>query len=202
MDTIMIRGQKTSVEKENIDECYLNPKDNIINEHYNQLLFKSLPVNLLFYLPLNEILVLILEEKLIIYDIKLSIIESLKIIDEIYYKDIIKEYADIKNSKTENEKIDKNKKTQYFMGLNFIAKEQQDKQIKNIVISEDFYDKKGQFIIILEFMNLNIYIVEYNLLHEINNNPKFSLILKTDKSMFIDKKNSNIINMANIINDN
>ena len=197
MDTIMIRGQKTSVEKENMDECYLNPKDNIINEHYNQLLFKSLPVNLLFYLPLNEILVLILEEKLIIYDIKLSIIESLKIIDEIYYKDIIKEYADIKNNKAENEKIDKNKKTQYFMGLNFITKEHEDKQIKNIVISEDFYDKKGQFIIILEFMNLNIYIVEYNLLHEINNSPKFSLILKADKSMFIDKKNSNVINAIN-----
>ena len=70
MDTIMIRGIKTFVEKENIDECYLNPKDNIINEHYNQLLFKTLPMNLLFYLPLNEILAVVLEEKVVIYDIK------------------------------------------------------------------------------------------------------------------------------------
>ena len=200
METIMIRGQKTSVEKENIDECYLNPKDNIINEHYNQLLFKSLPVNLLFYLPLNEILVLILEEKLIIYDIKMSIVESLKIIDEVFYKDIINKFSDIKINKNENERIDKNKKTTYFMGLNFITKEHEDKQIKNILVSDDFYNKKGLFIIIIEFMNLDIYIIEYNLLNEINNNPKITLILKTDKYMFIDKKSN--LNNINKLNEN
>ena len=197
MDTIMIRGIKTFVEKENIDECYLNPKDNIINEHYNQLLFKTLPMNLLFYLPLNEILAVVLEEKVVIYDIKLSVIDSLKIIDEIFYKDIINEFSDIIINKID-EKIDKNKKTAYFMGLNFIAKEQEDKQIKNIIISDDFYDKKGSFVMIIEFMNLDIYIVEYNLLNEINNNPKFSLILKADKTMFIDKKtNADVISKLN-----
>ena len=194
----MIRGIKTCVEKENLDECYLNPKDNIINEHYNQLLFKSLPDNLLFYLPLNEILIIILEEKLIIYDIKISVTESLKIIDEVFYKDIINDFSNIKNNKNEFEKIDKNKKTTYFMGLNFIAKEHEDRQIKNILISDDFYNKKGLFIIIIEFMNLDIYIIEYNLLYEINNNPKLTLILKTDKNMFLDKKaNLNIINKLN-----
>ena len=74
---------KTSIISENIDECYLNPKDNIINEHYNQLLFKNFSSNLLFYLPLNEIFILILEEKLVIYDIKISVTENLKILDEI-----------------------------------------------------------------------------------------------------------------------
>ena len=157
MDTIMIRGIKTFVEKENLDECYLNPKDNIINEHYNQLLFKTLPINLLFYLPLNEILAIVLEEKIVIYDIKLSVTDSLKIIDEIFYKDLINEFLNIKINRNE-EKIDKNKKTNYFMGLNFIAKEQEDKQIKNIIISDDFYNKKGLFIIIIEFMNLDIYL--------------------------------------------
>ena len=194
----MIRGIKTSVEKENLDECYLNPKDSIINEHYNQLLFKSLPNNLLFYLPLNEILIIILEEKIIIYDIKISVTENLKIIDEILYKDIIAEFSDIKNNKNDYEKVDKNKKTTYFIGLNFISKEQEDKQIKNIIISDDFYNKKGLFIIIIEFMNLDLYIIEYNLLYEINNNPKYNLILKTNKNMFIDKKeNLNIINKLN-----
>ena len=82
------------------------------------------------------------------------------------------------------------------MGLNFIAKENEDKQIKNILISDDFYNKKGIFIIIIEFMNLDIYIIEYNLLYEINYNPKLTLILKTDKNMFLDKKaNLNIINI-------
>ena len=196
----MIRGIKTCVEKENQDEYYLNPKDNIINEHYNQLLFKSLPVNLLFYLPRNEIIIIILEEKLIIYDIKISITESLKIIDEIFYKDIIKIFSEIKIIKTDNvkvEKVDKNKKTTYFMGLNFISKEQEDKQIKNIMISEDFYNKKGLFIIIIEFMNLDIYIIEYNLLNEINNNPKFTLILKADKYLFVGKTNLNIVSNLN-----
>ena len=106
----MIRGIKTCVEKENLDECYLNPKDNIINEHYNQLLFKSLPNNLLFYLPLNEILVIVLEEKFILYDIKISLTENLKIIDEVFYKDIINNFSKINNNKNEYEKIDKNKK--------------------------------------------------------------------------------------------
>lgn len=198
MDTIMIRGIKTSVENENLDECYLNPKDNIINEHYNQLLFKSLPVNLLFYLPLNEILAIFLEEKLVLYDIKISVTENLKIIDEIFYKDIINDFSNIKNNKNDNEKIDKNKKTTYFLGLNFIAKEHEDKQIKNIMITDDFYDKKGLLIIIIEFMNLDVYIIEYNLLNEINNTPKFKLILKSDKNMFIDpKQNMNIINKLN-----
>ena len=197
MDTIMIRGIKTFVEKENLDECYLNPKDNIINEHYNQLLFKTLPINLLFYLPLNEILAIVLEEKIVIYDIKLSVTDSLKIIDEIFYKDLINEFLNIKINRNE-EKIDKNKKTNYFMGLNFIAKEQEDKQIKNIIISDDFYNKKGLFIIIIEFMNLDIYIIGYNLLNEINDNSKYGLILKTDKNIFIDKNtNLNIISKLN-----
>ena len=196
----MIRGIKTSVEKENLDECYLNPKDSIINEHYSQLLFKSLPVNLLFYLPLNEILIIILEEKIIIYDIKISVTENLKIIDEILYKDIITEFSDINNNKNDYEKVDKNKKTTYFMGLNFISKEQEDKQIKNIIISDDFYNKRGLFIIIIEFMNLDLYIIEYNLLYDINNNPKYNLILKSNKNMFIDK-NSNLNNI-NKLNEN
>ena len=196
MDTIMIRGIKTSVEKENPDECYLNPKDTIINEHYNQLLFKSLPENLLFYLNLNEILVIILEEKLIIYDIKISLTENLKIIDELFYKNIINDFTG--DTKNDNEKIDKNKKTNFFMGLNFISKENEDKQIKNILISDEFYDKKGLFIIIIEFMNLDLYIIEYNLLHEINNSPKLKLILKADKNMYIDKKkNLDIISKLN-----
>ena len=197
MDTIKIRGIKTFVEKENLDECYLNPKDNIINEHYNQLLFKILPTNLLFYLPLNEILAIVLEEKIVIYDIKISVTDNLKIIDEIFYKDIIYEFSDIKISKN-NEKIDKNKKTAYFMGLNFVDKEQEEKQIKNLIISDEFYDKKGFFVLIIEFLNLDIYIIEYNLLNEINNKPKYSLILKADKNIFIDKKaNLNIISQLN-----
>ena len=90
MEPIVMKDIKTSIIKENLDECYLNPKDNIINEHYNQLLFKNLPSNLLFYLPFNEIIIIVLEEKMVIYDLKISITENLKILDEIYYiKDII-----------------------------------------------------------------------------------------------------------------
>ena len=202
METIIIKDIKTSIIKENIDECYLNPKDNIINEHYNQLLFKHLPNNLLFYLPLNEILILVLEEKLIIYDLKQSITENLKILDEIYYiKDIIIIFNN-KDNKKENEKTkdDKNKLTNYFLGLNFVDKEQEDKQIKNILISDDFYDFKGKFIIIIEFMNLDIYIIEYNLLYEINNKPKMILISKNNKNMFID--NNIHVNIFNKIEEN
>ena len=189
---------KTSIISENIDECYLNPKDNIINEHYNQLLFKNFSSNLLFYLPLNEIFILILEEKLVIYDIKISVTENLKILDEIYYlKDIINIFnLNNKTNKSENEKIksDKNKSSNYFLDLNFIDKEQEDKQIKNISISDKFFDHKGYFIIIIEFKNLDIYIIEYNLLYEINNRPKMKLISKSSKNMFIDVNINNIFN--------
>ena len=133
---------KTSIINENIDECYLNPKDNIINEHYNQLLFKNLPDNLLFYLPLNEIFILVLEEKLVIYDIKISVTENLKILDEIYYlKDIINIFKDI--NKVENEKIktDKNKINNEFGPLSFYDKESEDKKVINILI----YDKEFFF---------------------------------------------------------
>ena len=116
---------KTSIIKENLDECYLNPKDNIINEHYNQLLFKNLPSNLLFYLPFNEIIIIVLEEKLVIYDLKISITENLKILDEIYYiKDIINVFiSNNKSNKNENEKMksDMNKKANFFLGLLFIS---------------------------------------------------------------------------------
>ena len=96
MEPMVIKDIKTSVIKESINECYLNPKDNIINEHYNQLLFKNLDSNLLFYLPLNEILALVLEDKIVIYDLKISITENLKILDEIYYNnDIINIYNKI-----------------------------------------------------------------------------------------------------------
>ena len=189
---------KTSIISENIDECYLNPKDNIINEHYNQLLFKNLPDNLLFYLPLNEIFILVLEEKLVIYDIKISVTENLKILDEIYYlKDIINFFnINDKTNKIENEKIksEKNRSSNYFLDLNFIDKEQEDKQIKNISISDKFFDHKGYFIIIIEFKNLDIYIIEYNLLYEINNMPKMKLISKSSKSMFIEKNLNNTFN--------
>ena len=189
---------KTSIISENIDECYLNPKDNIINEHYNQLLFKNFSSNLLFYLPLNEIFILILEEKLVIYDIKISVTENLKILDEIYYlKDIINIFnLNNKTNKSENEKIksDKNKSSNYFLDLNFIDKEQEDKQIKNISISDKFFDHKGYFIIIIEFKNLDIYIIEYNLLYEINNRPKMKLISKSSKNMFIDVNINNTFN--------
>ena len=189
---------KTSIINENIDECYLNPKDNIINEHYNQLLFKNLPDNLLFYLPLNEIFILVLEEKLVIYDIKISVTENLKILDEIYYlKDIINFFnINDKTNKIENEKIksEKNRSSNYFLDLNFIDKEQEDKQIKNISISDKFFDHKGYFIIIIEFKNLDIYIIEYNLLYEINNMPKMKLISKSSKTMFIEKNVNNTFN--------
>ena len=189
---------KTSIINENIDECYLNPKDNIINEHYNQLLFKNLPDNLLFYLPLNEIFILVLEEKLVIYDIKISVTENLKILDEIYYlKDIINFFnINDKTNKIENEKIksEKNRSSNYFLELNFIDKEQEDKQIKNISISDKFFDHKGYFIIIIEFKNLDIYIIEYNLLYEINNMPKMKLISKSSKTMFIEKNVNNTFN--------
>ena len=142
MDPIVMKDIKTSIINENIDECYLNPKDNIINEHYNQLLFKNLPDNLLFYLPLNDIFILVLEEKLVIYDIKISVTENLKILDEIYYlKDIINFFnINDKTNKIENEKIksEKNRSSNYFLDLNFIDKEQEDKQIKNISISDKF----------------------------------------------------------------
>ena len=149
MEQPILKNIKTSIIRENSDECYLNPKDNIINEHYNQLLFKNLSSNLLFYLPLNELLVLVLEEKLIIYDLKISITENLRILDEIFYtKDIINCFKEntnkIENEKTKNDKI---KVTNYFLGLNFIDKEQEDKQIKNIVVSDDFFDTKGNFVI-------------------------------------------------------
>ena len=189
---------KTSIIKENLDECYLNPKDNIINEHYNQLLFKNLPSNLLFYLPFNEIIIIVLEEKLVIYDLKISITENLKILDEIYYiKDIINVFiSNNKSNKNENEKMksDMNKKANFFLGLNFIDKEQEDKQIKNISISDKFFDHKGYFIIIIEFKNLDIYIIEYNLLYEINNMPKMKLISKSSKTMFIEKNVNNTFN--------
>ena len=192
---------KTSIIKENIDECYLNPKDNIINEHYNQLLFKNLPSNLLFYLPLNEILILVLEEKLIIYDLKISITENLRILDEIYYfKDIISLFTSSNESnKNEIEKIrsEKNKNVNYFLGLNFTDKEQEDKQIKNILISDEFYNSKGHFFIIIEFKNLDIYFIEYNLLYEINKKPKMILISKGSKSIFINKNiNPNSFNKS------
>ena len=206
MEPIIIKDIKTSIIKESIDECYLNPKDNIINEHYNQLLFKYLSSNLLFYLPLNEILVLVLEDKLVIYDLKISLTENLKILDEIYYiKDIINYFNEKnKNNKIENEKIktEKNKDTtNYFLKLNFMDKEQEEKQIKNILITDDFFDIKGNFIIIIQFMNLDIYIIEYNLLHEINNEQKITFISKNTKLMFIDK-NINNKNMISKYDEN
>ena len=196
MEPIVIKDIKTSIIKESIDECYLNPKDNIINEHYTQNCSQNLFMSLLFYLPLNEIIIVILEEKLVIYDLKITLTENLKIIDEIFFiKDIINIFKD--NNKVENEKIktDKNKITNEFRPLSFYDKEFEDKQVINILISDDFYNIKGKFIIIIQFANLDIYLIEYNLLHEINNKPKMSLISKNSKNLFIEKNTvNNIIN--------
>ena len=89
---------------------------------------------------------------MVIYDIKISVTENLKILDEIYYlKDIINFFnINDKTNKIENEKIksEKNRSSNYFLDLNFIDKEQEDKQIKNIMISDKFFDSKGNFIII------------------------------------------------------
>ena len=189
MEPMVIKDIKTSVIKESINECYLNPKDNIINEHYNQLLFKNLDSNLLFYLPLNEILALVLEDKIVIYDLKISITENLKILDEIYYNNDIINIYNNKTQLTEKTKVDKNKNQKLFLGLNFMDKEQEDKQVKNILISDDFFNIKGNFIIIIEFMNLDIYIISYNLLSEINNKPKMTLISKQSKIIFNDNIN-------------
>jgi len=195
----VIKDIKTSIIKESIDECYLNPKDNIINEHYTQNCSQNLFMNLLFYLPLNEIIIVVLEEKLVIYDLKITITDSLKILDEIFFiKDIINNFKDI--NKVENEKIktDKNKINNEFGPLSFYDKEFEDKQVINILISDDFFNVKGKFIIIIQFANLDIYLIEYNLLYEINNKPKMSLIATHSKNLFIDKimtsHTSNIIN--------
>jgi hypothetical protein len=53
MEPIVIKDIKTSIIKESLDECYINPKDNIINEHYNQTFSQNLFIKILFYLPLN-----------------------------------------------------------------------------------------------------------------------------------------------------
>ena len=195
MEPIVIKDIKTSIIKESLDECYINPKDNIINEHYNQTFSQNLFIKLLFYLPLNEILAIILEEKLVIYDLKISITENLKILDEIYYiKDIINNFKEDKNE-NEKAKPDKNKLNNYFRQFIYSDKDYQDKQIKNILISDDFFDKKGKFIIIIVFANLDTYIIEYNLLYELNDKPKMTLIAKNSKSLYIEKNiHNNIIN--------
>ena len=195
----MIKDIKTSIIKESIDECYLNPKDNIINEHYTQNCSRNLFMNLLFYLPLNEIIIVVLEEKLVIYDLKITITDSLKILDEVFFiKDIINIFKDINKLENEKVKTDKNKINNEFGPLSFYDKESEDKQVINILISDDFFNVKGKFIIIIQFANLDIYLIEYNLLYEINNKPKMSLISKHSKNLFIDKIMTN--HTSNIIN--
>ena len=203
MEQLINVRSKTSIEKENIDECYLNPKDAIINERYTQLLFKTLPKSLLFYLKLNEILIIILEEKFVIYDIKKSLAKNLSIIDEVFYKDITEYNCKNKNNLNESlnsssysKKKDRNKILN-FKELNFYAKENEDKIIKNILISDDFYSNKGTFLIFIELLNLDIFIVLYNLLTEINKKPKFKLINKYNKNFFINKENNNILEKDN-----
>ena len=199
MEPIVIKDIKTSIIKESIDECYLNPKDNIINEHYTQNCSRNLFMNLLFYLPLNEIIIVVLEEKLVIYDLKITITDSLKILDEVFFiKDIINIFKDINKLENEKVKTDKNKINNEFGPLSFYDKESEDKQVINILISDDFFNVKGKFIIIIQFANLDIYLIEYNLLYEINNKPKMSLISKHSKNLFIDKIMTN--HTSNIIN--
>ena len=174
--------KKTIIEKENLNEFYLNPKDIIFVEKINDTNYN---LNTFYYLSYNEILVILFENNISFIDIKKSICKNITIIKYININEIISNNFNLKEEK----KI-KIIKSNNFSNFCFNVREYDLKLIKNFNVLE-FKNCLNKIYIIIEFKNLDFIILKYN---NIQIENKYTVLYKHSKNYFLSLYNSFILN--------
>ena len=162
MDKIIQRKQ--TLAPETLSEFYLCPKDVIISERYNiQFLTRNMRHKLLNYLPLNEVIALVFEDKIEVLDIKSNLMKNMTVLFTLNFEELLskdKNSIDISQEKTSKRKSsrkkvlrDKSEKLNYDNGY--------EDKCKNIVF---FERKKGVIYCMVERMNLEFYFLRINLI--------------------------------------
>ena len=170
--------KRTKFEEETSTEFYLNPKDISIND---KVCDSSNLISILSYLKYNELLILLLEQSIVIIDIKKSISTNLTIIKYLNINDL---YNDIfpQNKKYKEKKL--------ILGSNFSCfcfrnKEYELKSVKNF---KCFDNKKqlNKIYLMIEFYNLDFAIISYD---NVQMNFKYKIIYQHQKDFWSQNKN-------------
>lgn len=174
--------KKTIIEKESLNEFYLNPKDIIFDEKINEINYN---LNTFYYLSYNELLVILFENNISFIDIKKSICKNITIIKYININEIF-----LNNFNIKEEKKIKIIKSNNFSNFCFNIRENELKLIKNFNVLE-FKNCLNKIFIIIEFKNLDFIILKYN---NIQIENKYTVLYKHSKNYFLSLYNSFILN--------
>jgi hypothetical protein len=174
--------KKTIIEKESLNEFYLNPKDIIFDEKINEINYN---LNTFYYLYYNELLVILFENNISFIDIKKSICKNITIIKYININEIF-----LNNFNIKEEKKIKIIKSNNFSNFCFNIRENELKLIKNFNVLE-FKNCLNKIFIIIEFKNLDFIISKYN---NIQIENKYTVLYKHSKNYFLNLFNSFLLN--------
>ena len=174
--------KKTIIEKESLNEFYLNPKDIIFDEKINEINYN---LNTFYYLSYNELLVILFENNISFIDIKKSICKNITIIKYININEIF-----LNNFNIKEEKKIKIIKSNNFSNFCFNIRENELKLIKNFNVLE-FKNCLNKIFIIIEFKNLDFIILKYN---NIQIENKYTVLYKHSKNYFLNLFNSFLLN--------
>ena len=174
--------KKTIIEKESLNEFYLNPKDIIFDEKINEINYN---LNTFYYLYYNELLVILFENNISFIDIKKSICKNITIIKYININEIF-----LNNFNIKEEKKIKIIKSNNFSNFCFNIRENELKLIKNFNVLE-FKNCLNKIFIIIEFKNLDFIILKYN---NIQIENKYTVLYKHSKNYFLNLFNSFLLN--------
>ena len=174
--------KKTIIEKESLNEFYLNPKDIIFDEKINEINYN---LNTFYYLSYNELLVILFENNISFIDIKKSICKNITIIKYININEIF-----LNNFNIKEEKKIKIIKSNNFSNFCFNIRENELKLIKNFNVLE-FKNCLNKIFIIIEFKNLDFIILKYN---NIQIDNKYTVLYKHSKNYFLNLFNSFLLN--------
>ena len=168
----LIQYKKTKIEEETKEEFYLNPKDMVNNDKVYE---SSNTLDVMYYLPLNELLVVIFEENFVVIDIKKTLSRNFTIIKMFSISDIFK-----KAFNENDEKKSVPSSSDSFGGFCFKIRESDLKKIKNFSCIE-IKNKLNQLFFLIEFVNLDFVIIKYD---NINTQTDFNVLFTQTKSFF------------------
>ena len=167
--------KKPKLQSETGEEFYLNPKDMINNdkiyESTNQL-------DVMYYLPLNELFIVLFEENIAIVDIKRTISKNFTIIKMININELYQRHFKFI---PEEKKGTKNVTKTEFNAFCYKFKENDLNKIKNFCFIEN-KNNLNKIYLIIEFLNLDFVIISYD---NINNQNEYNLVYSHSKSIFL-----------------
>lgn len=167
--------KKPKLNTETNEEFYLNPKDMINND---KIYDSTFPLDVMYYLPLNELLIILFEGDIVVVDIKRTISKNFTIIKKIHINDLYKTHFKFIPEEKKNAKLIVHRDFSTFC---YKFKENDLDKIKNFSFVE-IKNNLNTVYFLVEFLNLDFLIIKYD---NINNQAKYDLVYSHTKNIFL-----------------